>query len=107
MHAEMAITRQADKIIGGHYASTDLGLPFHGYIAGGPQDDHEGTRMEDAIARARQGMSVMLRLRLRLAGCAGAGAGDHRTSIEFTAGSCSARMIPTRRRWWMKGIWTG
>ena len=61
MHAEMAITRQADKIIGGHYASTDLGLPFHGYIAGGPQDDHEGTRMEDAIERARQGMRVMLR----------------------------------------------
>jgi adenine deaminase len=61
MHAEMAITRQADKIIGGHYASTDLGLPFHGYIAGGPQDDHEGTRLEDAIERARQGMRVMLR----------------------------------------------
>jgi len=61
MHAEMAITRQADKIIGGHYASTDLGLPFHGYIAGGPQDDHEGTRLEDAVERARQGMRVMLR----------------------------------------------
>ncbi|NTW08265.1 MAG: adenine deaminase [Anaerolineaceae bacterium] len=61
MHAEMAITRQADKVIGGHYASTDLGLPFHGYIAGGPQDDHEGTRLEDAIERARQGMRVMLR----------------------------------------------
>jgi len=61
MHAEMAITRQADKIIGGHYASTDLGLPFHAYIAGGPQDDHEGTRLEDAVERARQGMRVMLR----------------------------------------------
>ncbi len=61
MHAEMAITRQANKVIGGHYASTDLGLPFHGYVAGGPQDDHEGTRLEDAIERARQGMRVMLR----------------------------------------------
>jgi len=61
VHAEMSATRGAGKVIGGHYASTDLGLPFHGYIAGGPQDDHEGTRLEDAVARARQGMKVMLR----------------------------------------------
>jgi adenine deaminase len=62
MHAEMAETRRAGKVIGGHYASPDLGLPFHGYVAGGPQDDHEGTRMEDAAARVRQGMKAMLRL---------------------------------------------
>ena len=62
MHAEMAETRQAGKVIGGHYASPDLGLPFHGYVAGGPEDDHEGTRLEDAVARARQGMKAMLRL---------------------------------------------
>jgi len=62
MHAEMAVTRTAGKVIGGHYASLDLGLPFHGYVAGGPQDDHEGTRLEDAIARVRQGMKAMLRL---------------------------------------------
>ena len=61
VHAEMAATRAAGKVIGGHYASPDLGRPFHGYVAGGPQDDHEGTRLEDAIARARQGMKVMLR----------------------------------------------
>ncbi|HWQ47302.1 MAG TPA: adenine deaminase C-terminal domain-containing protein, partial [Longilinea sp.] len=61
VHAEMAATRRAEKVIGGHYASPDLGLPFHGYAAGGPQDDHEGTRMEDAIERARQGMRVMMR----------------------------------------------
>ena len=48
-------------MIGGHYASPDLGLPFHGYVAGGPEDDHEGTRMEDAVARVRQGMKAMLR----------------------------------------------
>ncbi len=48
--------------VGGHYASPDLGLPFHGYVAGGPADDHEGTRVEDAIARVRQGMRAMLRL---------------------------------------------
>ncbi len=61
MHTEMAVTRTAGKVIGGHYASPDLGLPFHGYAAGGPQDDHEGTRFEDAVARARQGMRVMMR----------------------------------------------
>ncbi len=62
MLAEMAVTYLAGKTIGGHYASPDLGLPFHGYVAGGAEDDHEGTRMEDAIARARQGMKVMMRL---------------------------------------------
>ena len=62
MSGEIAATRRASKTIGGHYASRDLGLPFHGYVAGGPQDDHEGTQAEDAIARVRQGMRAMLRL---------------------------------------------
>jgi adenine deaminase len=48
VHAEMAATRCAGKVIGGHYASPDLGLKFHAYVAGGPQDDHEGTRLEDS-----------------------------------------------------------
>ena len=61
MHAEMHSTRHAGKIIGGHYANPNLGLDFHGYAAGGPEDDHEGTCAEDAIARARQGMKVMMR----------------------------------------------
>ncbi|HNB37310.1 MAG TPA: adenine deaminase [Anaerolineales bacterium] len=58
---EMSATHAAGKTIGGHYASPDLGRPFHGYVAGGAEDDHEGTRMEDAIARVRQGMKAMLR----------------------------------------------
>lgn len=58
----IAATLAAGKIVGGHYASPDLGLPFHGYVAGGAQDDHEGTRADDAIARVRQGMRAMLRL---------------------------------------------
>ena len=62
MHAEIAETMKAGKVISGHYASFDLGLPFHGYVAGGPADDHEGTRLEDGIARVRQGMKAMLRL---------------------------------------------
>ena len=61
IHAEMAETRLAGRVIGGHYASPDLGLPFHGYVAGGAEDDHEGTRMEDAAERVRQGMKAMLR----------------------------------------------
>ncbi len=61
MHAEMHATLHARKVIGGHYAAPDLGLAFHGYVAGGPQDDHEGTRLEDAVARVRQGMRAMLR----------------------------------------------
>ncbi|WP_379072418.1 adenine deaminase [Mesorhizobium sp. UC22_110] len=62
MSGEIAATVRAGKTVGGHYASPDLGLPFHGYVAGGPEDDHEGTRAEDAIARVRQGMKAMLRL---------------------------------------------
>ena len=62
MVGAIAATAKAGKTIGGHYASPDLGIPFHGYVAGGPEDDHEGTRAEDAIARVRQGMRAMLRL---------------------------------------------
>jgi adenine deaminase len=62
MRGEIAATRIRGKTVGGHYASRDLGLMFHGYVAGGPEDDHEGTQIEDAIARVRQGMRAMLRL---------------------------------------------
>jgi len=62
MLAEIAATQRAGKTVGGHYASPDLGLPFHAYVAGGPADDHEGTQESDAIMRVRQGMTAMLRL---------------------------------------------
>ncbi len=62
MAGEIAATVRAGKVVGGHYASPDLGPAFHGYAAAGPEDDHEGTRAEDAIARVRQGMKAMLRL---------------------------------------------
>ncbi len=61
MMAEIAAAQRAGKTVGGHYASLDLGRPFAGYVAGGPADDHEGTRAVDAIARVRQGMRAMLR----------------------------------------------
>jgi adenine deaminase len=59
--AEIAAAQRLGKVVGGHYASPDLGLIFHGYAAGGAADDHEGTSMEDAVARSRQGMQVMMR----------------------------------------------
>lgn len=62
MRGAIDATVKAGKTVGGHFASPDLGLEFHGYVAGGPEDDHEGTRMEDARARVRQGMKAMLRL---------------------------------------------
>ena len=61
MLEEMSLTHASNKTIGGHYASADLGLPFHGYVAGGAEDDHEGTVLEDAVERVRQGMKAMLR----------------------------------------------
>jgi adenine deaminase len=61
MLTEMAATRKAGKVIGGHYPSPDHGPAFHAYAAGGPEDDHEGTRPEDAMERIRQGMKAMLR----------------------------------------------
>lgn len=62
MLAEIAATQIVGKTVGGHYASPDLGNSFNAYAAGGPADDHEGTREVDAISRVRQGMRAMLRL---------------------------------------------
>lgn len=62
MVAEIAATQAARLTVGGHYSSPDLGRAFHAYAAGGPADDHEGITVDDAIARVRQGMRVMLRL---------------------------------------------
>ncbi|MEL6999349.1 MAG: amidohydrolase family protein, partial [Pseudomonadota bacterium] len=62
MLGEVAATQAAGKTVGGHYASPDLGPAFHAYVAGGPADDHEGTREIDAMTRVRQGMRAMLRL---------------------------------------------
>jgi adenine deaminase len=62
MLAEIAATQAAGKTVGGHYASPDLGRPFHAYVAAGPADDHEGTCLADCVARVRQGMRAMLRL---------------------------------------------
>ena len=62
MLAEMAVTMNAGKTVGGHYASPDRGPAFSAYVAGGAADDHEGTTEEDALARVRNGMRSMMRL---------------------------------------------
>jgi len=61
LHGEIAATLKAGGVVGGHYASPDLGVPFHAYAAAGPSDCHEGTRAEDVVARVRQGMYAMVR----------------------------------------------
>ncbi|MCX7751147.1 MAG: adenine deaminase [Candidatus Bipolaricaulota bacterium] len=61
VHGKIAAALRRGKVVGGHYASPDLGRPFHAYAAGGPADCHEGTRAEDALARVRQGMRAILR----------------------------------------------
>jgi len=58
---EIGETLKVGKTVGGHYASPDLGTPFHAYAAAGPSDCHEGHTPEDAMARVRQGMYAMLR----------------------------------------------
>ena len=91
MLAEIAATQRAGKTVGGHYASPDL-TDFPAYAAGGPADDHEGTREADAIARVRQGMRAMLRLGLGLVRREGA---DHRGHRE---GARPAQLHPLHRR---------
>jgi adenine deaminase len=61
LHGEIAAALRAGGVVGGHYASPDLGTPFHAYAAAGPSDCHEGTREEDVFARVRQGMYAMVR----------------------------------------------
>ncbi len=61
LHAEIAESLKARKVVGGHYAASDLGPTFHAYAAAGPSDCHEGTRAEDVLARLRQGMVAILR----------------------------------------------
>ena len=61
LHEEIAETLKAGKTVSGHYASPDLGVPFHAYAAAGPSDCHEGHQSADVAARVRQGMYAMLR----------------------------------------------
>jgi adenine deaminase len=61
MIREIAETVAAGKVVGGHFAARINDHAIHGYAAAGVEDDHEGTTLEDAVTRIRQGMKVMLR----------------------------------------------
>ena len=104
MLREIVETHAAHKTVGGHYASPDLGLPFHGYVAGGAEDDHEGTRLEDAVERARQGMKPMLRYGSAWHDVASqVGAITERHLIPAIS-SC-ARMTPMHKPWHRTATW--
>ena len=62
MLAEIAATSGPARSWAATMPRPTSAIAFHAYAAGGPADDHEGTRVEDAIARVRQGMRAMLRL---------------------------------------------
>jgi len=79
MLAEIAATQRAGKTVGGHYASLDLGRSFAAYVAGGPADDHEGTRARCHRPRAA-GDARHAAVRLGLVRRRAADQGDHRAS---------------------------
>jgi adenine deaminase len=59
--AKLTATIESGKVIGGHFPMEEIGRSFDGYAAGRVADDHEGTTLEGAVARARAGMKVMMR----------------------------------------------
>ncbi len=62
MHAEMAATMQAGKVIGGHYASLTSVCLFTGTSPAAPATIMKAPAPKTQLARVQQGMKVMLRL---------------------------------------------
>ena len=61
VHSMLRATLQAGKVITGHYSIPETERGLQGYIASGISSCHESTRKEDALAKLRLGMYVMLR----------------------------------------------
>lgn len=61
VHQIIAAGIRANKVLTGHYASTDLNAGLNAYIAAGMTADHETTTAQGAEARAMRGMYVQLR----------------------------------------------
>lgn len=61
VHQTIAAGIRANKVLTGHYASTDLNAGLNAYIAAGMTADHETTTAQGAEARAMRGMYVQLR----------------------------------------------
>jgi adenine deaminase len=61
VHAMLAATLRAGKVVTGHYSIPETERGLQGYVASGISSCHESTRKEDALAKLRLGMYVMLR----------------------------------------------
>ncbi len=61
MHAEMAAARQAGKVIGGHYASPDLGCHFMAMSLAVQKTTMKAPAWKMPWPGSRQGMKAMLR----------------------------------------------
>jgi adenine deaminase len=61
VHAMLRETLEAGKVVTGHYSIPETERGLQAFIAAGISSCHESTRMEDALAKLRLGMYVMLR----------------------------------------------
>ncbi len=61
VHAILRATLDAGKVVTGHYSIPETERGLQAFIAAGISSCHESTRMEDALAKLRLGMCVMLR----------------------------------------------
>jgi adenine deaminase len=61
VHAILRATLEAGKVVTGHYSIPETERGLQAFIASGVSSCHESTRKEDALAKLRLGMYVMLR----------------------------------------------
>ncbi len=61
VHAILRATLEAGKVVTGHYSIPETERGLQAFIASGISSCHESTRKEDALAKLRLGMYVMLR----------------------------------------------
>ena len=61
VHAMLRATLKAGKVVTGHYSIPEIEQGLQAFIASGISSCHESTRKEDALAKLRLGMYVMLR----------------------------------------------
>jgi adenine deaminase len=61
VHAILRATLEAGKVVTGHYSIPETERGLQAFIAAGISSCHESTRKEDALAKLRLGMYVMLR----------------------------------------------
>ena len=92
MLAEIAATQRAGKTVGGHYASPDLGRPFHGLCRRRPGRRPRGHARRGRHRPRAAGHARHAAPRLGLVRRRAAGQGDHRARAR------SAQLHPLHRR---------